>query len=76
MRTPNRLTYVENDEDQVIYLQDDELDFSDVLRRVQTLFERGARIVGLETTEAKIFFDSSRGGSISGRFKTGYTVKS
>lgn len=76
MRTPNRLTYVENDEDQVLYLQDDVLDFSVVLQKVQSLFERGVRIVGLETPEAKVFFDSSRGGSISGRFKTGYTVKS
>jgi hypothetical protein len=73
-RTPNRLCFVSNDEDQVIYLKDEELDFSYLLQQVQSLFERGVRIVSLETHEAKIFFDSSRG--ISGRFKTGYTVKS
>lgn len=65
-----RLHYVENGEDVYVNV-DNTTSFDGVMREVQALLLKGIKMVGLETQEAKLFFDDPRMGnkSISGKLK-------
>ena len=74
----NKLTYVDRDRDEVIYLNDAEMHLETLLATVKSLFAKGIRFIGVETPSVKLYFDNTKDAasrSISGKFRDGITVR-
>jgi hypothetical protein len=67
----NRLTYVEGDKDCALILSDDDCRLDKLIATVQSLFDKGIRLVRLDTPSIKLFFDGSTDAgmkAVSGKF--------
>lgn len=53
----NRLTYIRDDRDMEIILSDDDCRLDRLVATVQSLFDKGIRLVRLDTPTVKMFFD-------------------
>lgn len=74
----NKLLYVEHNEDQIVFLRDDETRMENIIKLVRELFDRGVKFVGFENDLIKIYFDSAKDlgfKQISGKFKDRVILK-